>query len=107
MSEILGNVLTTPINPDAFGGGNIEVDQTYDPTSANAQSGKAINGAIGDIPTLGPNGTVINLVDYIDQLHNHCIARIENHDRLIGVIDTALTDIIDIQGKLIARGEGV
>ena len=110
MSEILGNILTTPINPDAFGGGggdNITVDQTYDPTSANAQSGKAINGAIGDIPTSGPAGKAKDLVDYIYQLHNHCVGRIEAHDRLIGEIDVALTDIIDIQNRLIARGEGV
>ena len=54
MSEIFGNTTTTPLNPNAFGGGGA-VDQTYNPESANAQSGKAVSEAIeqsiGDIST--------------------------------------------------------
>jgi hypothetical protein len=83
------------------------IDQTYNPESENAQSGIAINGAIGDIPTSAPAGKPKDLVDYINQLHNHCIARIESHDRLIGEIDVALTQIIDTQQELISRGEGL
>jgi len=49
MNEILGNILTTPINPDAFGGGSggsISIDQTYNPNSANPQSGIAVAEAV-------------------------------------------------------------
>ena len=57
MSERFGNLTTTPIKPDVFGGtgGNITVDQTYDPLSQNAQSGKAIAGIIGNIGMLLDN----------------------------------------------------
>ena len=89
-------------------GGNIEIDQTYNPTSANAQSGKAINGAIGDIPT---SGTVNNLVDYIEQLRERCFNYTDYKFNIFGEqingIETGLTSIIDIQNELIARGEGV
>ena len=60
MAEIFGNTTTTPLNPDAFSGGgnsqNIEVDQTYNPESENAQSGKAVAEAIASIPST-PSGT--------------------------------------------------
>lgn len=52
MAEIYGNTTTTPIDPDAFGGGtggDITVDQTYNPESENAQSGKAVAEAIASI----------------------------------------------------------
>ena len=44
MNEIFGNTTTTPINPNAFsgGGGSVTVDQTYNPESEHAQSGKAV-----------------------------------------------------------------
>ena len=47
MAKIYGGTTTTPINPNAFaGGGNTKVDQTYNPESENAQSGKAVAAAI-------------------------------------------------------------
>lgn len=47
MAEIYGNTTTTPINPDAFAdGGSGIIDQTYNPNSSNAQSGKAVADAI-------------------------------------------------------------
>lgn len=47
MSEIFGSTTTTPLNPDAFsGGGSMTVDQTYNPESENAQSGKAVAQAV-------------------------------------------------------------
>lgn len=74
MNEIFGNTTTTPINPNAFsgGGGSVTVDQTYNPDSENAQSGKAvaqaINGAIGDISTA------------FDELHAYAQALISGGD---------------------------
>lgn len=72
MSEIFGNTTTTPLNPNAFGGGGA-VDQTYNPKSENAQSGKAVTEAIERIviykegePTIetkGRSGTLcINII---------------------------------------------
>ena len=48
MAEIFGSTTTTPLNPDAFsgGGGDIIIDQVYDSTSENAQSGIAVAQAI-------------------------------------------------------------
>lgn len=43
MAEIFGNPTTTPLNPNAF---SSEVDQTYNPESENAQSGKAVAEAV-------------------------------------------------------------
>lgn len=47
MAEIFGNTTTTPINPNAFAGGEggqgVVVNQTYDGTSENAVSNKAID----------------------------------------------------------------
>ena len=51
MSEIFGDTTTTPLNPDAFSGGGSGggiVDQTYNPESANAQSGFAVAEAINN-----------------------------------------------------------
>lgn len=112
MAKIYGNTLTTPIKPNpSGGGGSITVDQTYAPASENAQSGKAINGAIGDIPTSGPNGTVKNLVDYIEQLKEYCFQytdyKFSTFGEQINGIENGLTSIIAIQNELIARGEGV
>ena len=54
MAEIFGNTTTTPLDPTAFsGGGNIDVDQTYNPESENAQSGKAVAEAIANIEISG------------------------------------------------------
>ena len=62
MAEIFGTTTTTPMNPDIFsGGGNgqgIIVDQTYNPESANAQSGKAVAEAIKNINNDGTNAGV-------------------------------------------------
>ena len=65
MAEIFGNTTTTPLNPNAFSGGgnsqNIVIDQTYNPESENAQSGKAVAEAIANIGGGGspstPSGT--------------------------------------------------
>ena len=49
MAKIYGGTVTTPMNPEMFGGsggGSITVDQTYDAGSKNAQSGKAVAEAI-------------------------------------------------------------
>lgn len=52
MTEIFGNTTATPIKPDLF---RNKVDNTFDPTSKNPQSGKAvaqaINSTVGDIET--------------------------------------------------------
>ena len=49
MAKIYGNTTTTPIKPDLFGGEKITVEQTYNPESENAQSGKAVAEAISGI----------------------------------------------------------
>ena len=82
MAKIYGNTTTTPIKPDLFGGEAITVDQTYNPESANAQSGVAVaeatkdfvhkktfDGLVDDVnkkqakPTLITSGTNILLED--------------------------------------------
>lgn len=49
MAKIYGHTLTTPIKPNLSGG---IVDQTYNPNSPNAQSGKAVAEAIKDKATI-------------------------------------------------------
>lgn len=49
MAKIYGNITATPIKPDLF---TTTVDQTYDPNSENAISGKAVKEAISNKPTI-------------------------------------------------------
>lgn len=59
----MGTVYLGKANPmGSGGGGSIEVDQTYDATSANAQSGTAVAEAIATVPTYsaGTNVTITN-----------------------------------------------
>ena len=82
MAKIYGNTLTTPIKPNSSGGGNITVDQTYNPESENAQSGVAIHGLIGDLPTDTPNGEFTNLTNYISSIYNHLAhSKLTNPDK--------------------------
>lgn len=82
MAKIYGGTTTTPINPNAFsGGGNTEVDQTYNPESENAQSGKAVAEAIANIPISGGNITakIVNNVLVLEQSGDTHKAVIENN----------------------------
>ena len=83
MAEIFGNTLATPINPNAFsGGGSVVVDQTYNPESENAQSGKAVDEAITEaLGKIQPNGITAKIVDNVlvlEQSSNTYKAVIEN-----------------------------
>ena len=60
MSEIFGSTTTTPMNPDAFSGGGVEIDQTYNPESENAQSGKAVAEAVSGVSG-GSGGNFVEL----------------------------------------------
>lgn len=75
MAKIYGNTTTTPIKPDLFGGEKITVDQTFNPESENAQSGKAVGEAT-------------------EQAKSYT-------DKKVGDIETALDTIIEIQESLI------
>ena len=77
MAEIFGNTTATPIKPDLF---RNKVDNTFDPTSDNAQSGKAVAEA---------------LTNYYTK---------EEVNSLIGDVETALDSIIAIQENLIGGG---
>lgn len=79
----------------------VNTDQTYNPESENAQSGKAIHTLIGDLPTDGPEGEVKNLVDYVDQLRRYCFEYTDSMIRQsVGDIEIALDNIIAIQNEL-------
>jgi hypothetical protein len=58
------NKVIENIDVGGGGGGSLIVDQTYNPESKNAQSGKAVAEAIGDIETV------------LDELHNYAQALI-------------------------------
>ena len=73
-----------------FIGGTGITDQTYNPESANAQSGKAVAEAIANIDVSG--GGSADLSNYYTK---------PEIDNQIGDIETALNNIIAIQNSLI------
>ena len=60
MAKIIGGTTTTPMNPAMFGGSGGVVDQTYNPESENAQSGKAVAEAVTN--AIGGVNAVLNLI---------------------------------------------
>lgn len=67
MAKIYGSTTTTPIKPDLFDGSGGVVDQTYNPSSENAQSGKAVAEAIKNISSGSAKAEVKDDVLYLTQ----------------------------------------
>lgn len=95
MTEIFGNTLATPINPNAFsGGGNGTVDKTYNPQSENAQSGKAVAEGIEKNNKCYVNLTFANalkgsksgsaiVIDDVSPVEHELSVKLENKNLLI------------------------
>lgn len=104
------NEILQEIKESGTGGGGI-VDQDYDPTSENAQSGKAVTQAVDharpivdqtfdDTSNNAQSGTAIGEFLW----HNYYTK--EETNAIVGDIETALDSIIEIQNTLIG-GESV
>jgi hypothetical protein len=95
------------------GGGSSsgEVDQEYNPSSANAQSGKAVAFAVQmGIDSLQYDGIDIMYYPVPDNSEppmpvRTMLDKVWAHDAALGDIDTALDNIIAIQNELIGGAE--
>jgi hypothetical protein len=95
------------------GGGSSSgvVDQEYDPSSANAQSGKAVAFAVQmGLDSLQDTG--VNIIYYHVPDNSEppmpirtMLDKVWAHDAALGDIDTALDNIIAIQNELIGGAE--
>ena len=103
MAKIYGNTLTTPLNP------NTSTDQTYNPESENAQSGKAVAEAVKNVVRTDETGeqTIPHIIStkgkfndlsvYYDGDYVPVISQEEAEyviNAAIGDVETALENII-------------
>ena len=92
---------------DGGGGSTVIVDQEYDPSSANAQSGKAVAFAVQmGLDSLQYDG--VNIIYYPVPDNSEppmpirtMLDKVWAHDAALGDIDTALDGIITLQNSLI------